>query len=63
MAKNVRIEHDTMGDIEVPADIRAKQITTEADLKALLLPDLAAVATRLSAWGERWERDVVAAAK
>ncbi|MCK3779539.1 ABC transporter substrate-binding protein [Ensifer sesbaniae] len=50
-------------DIEVPADIRAKQITTEADLKALLLPDLAAVATRLSAWGERWERDVVAAAK
>ncbi|WP_087002122.1 ABC transporter substrate-binding protein [Rhizobium sullae] len=50
-------------DIDVPADIRAKQITTEADLKALLLPDLGAVATRLSAWGERWERDVVAAAE
>lgn len=50
-------------DIDVPADIRAKQITTEADLKALLLPDLAAVASRLSAWGERWERDVIAAAK
>ncbi|AJD42399.1 ABC transporter substrate-binding protein [Rhizobium sp. SEMIA 4085] len=48
-------------DIDVPADIRAKQITTEADLKALLLPDLGAVATRLSAWGKRWERDVVAA--
>lgn len=50
-------------DIDVPADIRAKQITTEADLKALLLPDLGAVATRLSAWGKRWERDVVAAAE
>ncbi|MCA1443770.1 ABC transporter substrate-binding protein [Ensifer sp. IC4062] len=49
-------------DIDVPADIRAKQITTEADLKALHLPDLAGVAARLSAWGERWERDVVAAA-
>ncbi|QPB18747.1 ABC transporter substrate-binding protein [Rhizobium sp. 007] len=50
-------------DIDVPADIRAKQITTEADLKALLLPDLGAVAMRLSAWGKRWERDVVAAAE
>lgn len=50
-------------DIDVPAEIRAKQITTEADLKALLLPDLAAVASRLSAWGERWERDVVAAGR
>lgn len=50
-------------DIDVPAEIRAKQITTEADLKALLLPNLAAVASRLSAWGERWERDVVAAGR
>jgi putative spermidine/putrescine transport system substrate-binding protein len=50
-------------DIDVPADVRAKQITTEADMKALLLPDLAAVASRLSAWGERWERDVVTALK
>ncbi|MCO6181025.1 ABC transporter substrate-binding protein [Ciceribacter sp. RN22] len=50
-------------DIEVPADIRARQITTEEDLNDLLLPDLAVVASRLSAWGERWQRDVVTAAE
>lgn len=48
-------------DIVVPDDIRAKQIASEADLKALLLPDLSAMAAKLPSWGERWEREVVAA--
>lgn len=50
-------------DIVVPEEIRAKQITTEADLKALLLPDLSAITAKLPAWGERWEREVVAASE
>lgn len=50
------------GDIDVPDDVRARQITTDADLDALLLPDLSAVAERLAEWGERWEREVVPAA-
>jgi putative spermidine/putrescine transport system substrate-binding protein len=49
-------------DIAVPDDTRTKQITSEADFKALLLPDLSAVAAKLPEWGERWERDVVGAA-
>ncbi len=47
-------------DIDVPDKVRARQITTEADLESLLLPDLSVVATRLREWGEKWEREVVA---
>ncbi len=47
-------------DINVPDDVRARQITTEADLESLLLPDLSVVAARLREWGEQWEREVVA---
>lgn len=50
-------------DIEVPAAIRERQITSEADLDALLLPDLSIVATQLPRWAEQWERDVVAHSK
>ena len=50
-------------DIDVPDDIRAKQITTEADLNALLLPDLAETAAKLPEWGKRWDREIVPAAK
>jgi putative spermidine/putrescine transport system substrate-binding protein len=50
-------------DIDVPADIRRRQITSEADLDALLLPDLNVVAKRLSVWAEQWEREVVANSK
>ncbi|CAN7750171.1 ABC transporter substrate-binding protein [Rhizobium sp. LjRoot258] len=46
-------------DIEVPEAIRERQITSEADLRSLLLPDLARVAERLPRWAEQWERDVV----
>lgn len=49
-------------DIEVPGELRSRQITREADLKGLLLPDLSVVAEKLSEWGERWEREVVTAA-
>ncbi|MHB0952022.1 MAG: ABC transporter substrate-binding protein [Allorhizobium sp.] len=49
-------------DIDVPQKLRARQVTTEADLKTLLLPDLAIVAERLPEWADRWERDVVPAA-
>jgi putative spermidine/putrescine transport system substrate-binding protein len=49
-------------DIEVPDSVRARQITTEEDLKKLLLPDLSITAAKLPEWGDRWERDVVHAA-
>lgn len=50
-------------DIDVPDDIRDRQITTEADLNALLLPDQAALSQRLPQWGSRWEREVVSQAR
>lgn len=49
-------------DIEVPAEVRARQITTKADIEKLLLPDLQNIADNLSAWGRRWDREVVPAA-
>jgi len=50
-------------DIDVPDDVRARQITTQADMKSLLLPDLAALSEKLPAWGARWEREVVTGAR
>lgn len=50
-------------DIEVSEDARARKITTQADLDALLLPDLTALAANLPEWGRRWEREVVPAAR
>jgi putative spermidine/putrescine transport system substrate-binding protein len=50
-------------DIEVSDDARARKITTQADLDALMLPDLNALSDNLAEWGERWEREVVPAAR
>ena len=50
-------------DIEVPDAVRARQITTDADLKTLLLPDLSELAAKLPEWGARWEREVIAVAR
>ncbi|UXN76141.1 ABC transporter substrate-binding protein (plasmid) [Devosia sp. A8/3-2] len=50
-------------DIEVSEEARTRKITTQADLDALLLPDLTALAVNLSTWGQRWEREVVPAAR
>jgi putative spermidine/putrescine transport system substrate-binding protein len=50
-------------DIEIPDEIRKRQITTEEDLAGLQLPDLSRIAEKLGEWGERWERDVVSRAK
>ncbi len=50
-------------DIEVSDDARARKVTTQADLDALLLPDLEALAANLPEWGMRWEREVVPAAR
>jgi putative spermidine/putrescine transport system substrate-binding protein len=50
-------------DINVPDEVRARQITTEADLDALLLPDLTTLSARLPEWGARWEREVVTQAR
>lgn len=49
-------------DITVPEELRERQIT-EAELDALLLPDLALMAERMPEWSERWDRDVVPAAR
>lgn len=50
-------------DLDLPAEVRAKQITTKADLEKLHLPDLEAVSEKLSVLSDRWKREVVAAAK
>jgi putative spermidine/putrescine transport system substrate-binding protein len=50
-------------DLDLPEDARHRQITGEADLDSLLLPDLSAVSEHLSKWGQRWEREVVPAAR
>jgi putative spermidine/putrescine transport system substrate-binding protein len=49
-------------DIVVPEELRERQIS-EAELDALLLPDLAQMATHMPEWSERWDRDVVPAAR
>jgi putative spermidine/putrescine transport system substrate-binding protein len=46
-------------DIEVPEAIRQRQITSQADLASLHLPDLSKIAERLPFWAERWEREIV----
>lgn len=46
-------------ELDIPENTRRRQITTEADLETLRLPDLARIADKLGEWGERWERDVV----
>ncbi|SDH16965.1 ABC transporter substrate-binding protein [Pelagibacterium luteolum] len=50
-------------DIEVSDQAQDRKITSQADLDALYLPDLLSLASNLSAWGERWEREVVPAAR
>jgi putative spermidine/putrescine transport system substrate-binding protein len=50
-------------DIDVSDEVRERKITTEADLHDLYLPDLSSLATNLSEWGMRWEREVVPAAR
>jgi putative spermidine/putrescine transport system substrate-binding protein len=50
-------------DIDVSDEVRSRQITTEADLNALLLPDLTALSARLPEWGARWEREIVTQAR
>lgn len=49
------------GDLDLPAEIRAKQITTKADLEKLHLPDLEKLTEKMPALGDRWKREVVAA--
>lgn len=50
-------------DVEVSDELRAKQITTREDIQKLLLPNLSVTATRLPEWGDKWQREVVPAAK
>ncbi|WP_235883039.1 ABC transporter substrate-binding protein [Rhizobium rhizophilum] len=49
-------------DIVVPEELRDRQIP-EVELDTLLLPDLALMAERMPVWSERWDRDVVPAAR
>jgi putative spermidine/putrescine transport system substrate-binding protein len=50
------------GDLDIPAEIRAKQITTKADLEKLHLPDLELLEQKRPELSSRWKREVVAAA-
>jgi putative spermidine/putrescine transport system substrate-binding protein len=49
-------------DIAVPEELLSRQISAE-ELDQLLLPDLAVMAERMPEWSERWDRDVVSAAR
>lgn len=49
--------------LDIPAEIRAKQITTKADIDKLHLPDLQFNADKLPTWGDRWKREVLTAAR
>ncbi|WP_223479776.1 ABC transporter substrate-binding protein [Oricola indica] len=49
-------------DVDLPADFRAKQVTTREDIQKLILPNLSVTASRLPEWADRWEREVVPAA-
>ncbi|AOG12626.1 bacterial extracellular solute-binding family protein (plasmid) [Agrobacterium sp. RAC06] len=49
-------------DITVPEALLSRQISAE-ELDQLLLPDLTVMATRMPEWSERWDRDVVSAAR
>jgi putative spermidine/putrescine transport system substrate-binding protein len=42
-------------DIDLPADFAAKQITTQAKMDALELPDATAIATNIKAWTLRFQ--------
>ncbi|WP_159592424.1 ABC transporter substrate-binding protein [Chelativorans xinjiangense] len=50
-------------DVEVSDEIRAKQITSKEDIQKLLLPDPSTIAERLPQWGDKWQREVIPAAK
>ncbi|GLQ12499.1 ABC transporter substrate-binding protein [Devosia yakushimensis] len=50
-------------DVDLPAEFRANQLTTREDIQKLILPDLATMATRIPEWSDRWEREVVPAAR
>lgn len=49
-------------DLEIPDDVRAKQITSKADIEKLHLPDLKMISEKRAEWGARWKREVAAAA-
>jgi putative spermidine/putrescine transport system substrate-binding protein len=49
-------------DLDLPKDVREKQITTKADIEKLLLPDFKMIAAKRAEWGDRWKREVSAAA-
>lgn len=50
-------------DLDIPDDVRAKQITSSADIEKLHLPDLQAIADHLDEWGDRWKREVISKAQ
>lgn len=50
-------------DLDIPNEVREKQITSKADIDKLHLPDLQMIAKKRAEWGARWKREVAAAAK
>lgn len=45
-------------DLDLPADFAARQITSQEDLDALLLPDQLEIAQVRPDWTERWQREI-----
>lgn len=46
------------GDLELPAEFAARQITSAEQLDQLLLPDQLEIATERPGWAERWQREI-----
>jgi putative spermidine/putrescine transport system substrate-binding protein len=49
-------------DLDLPVGVREKQITSQADIDRLHLPDLMYIAEKRAEWGARWSREVTTAA-
>lgn len=50
-------------DLDLPPEVREKQITSRADIDKLHLPDLKLIAEKRAQWAARWVREVASAAK
>jgi putative spermidine/putrescine transport system substrate-binding protein len=50
-------------DLDLPPEVRARQITSREDIDRLLLPDFDALARNRTDWNSRWKREVIEASK
>lgn len=49
--------------LDLPPEVRARQITRREDIERLLLPDFDALARNRTHWNQRWKREIIEASK